>query len=186
MTTHRFPMTSVLRDGRRVIVRPFRETDVSVLHDFFLRIPVDWRRFAWDPIERRGLVESWADNIDYDKVFPLLAFDGSRVVADASLHRREFGPLRLVGRIKWLIDPAFRGVGLGAMLVNLLMDAARDRGLRHLTAMLISDLEQDAIEVLTPLGFKEYRIPGYGTDPDGNNHDMSKLVFSFPENGAPV
>ena len=46
------------------------------------------------------------------------------MVADASLHRREFGPLRLVGRIKWLIDPEFRGVGLGMTLVNLLMDAA--------------------------------------------------------------
>ena len=163
------------------MIRPFRSDDVDELHRFFIGLPADWRRFAWDRIENRGLVESWADNIDYDKVLPLLAFDGSRIVADASLHRREFGPLRLAGRIKWLIDPAFRGVGLGAMLVNLLMDAARNRGLQNLTCMLISDLEQDAIEILKPLGFEEYRIPGYGTDPDGNPHDMSKLVFSFPD-----
>ena len=112
-------------------------------------------------------------------MFPLLALDGSKVVADASLHRRDYGPLRLAGRIKWLIDPEFRGAGLGAMLVNLLMDAAREMGLRHLTCMLISDLEHDAIEILKPLGFEEYRIPSYGTDPDGAPHDMSKLVFSF-------
>ena len=65
------------------------------------------------------------------------------------------------------------------MLVNLLMDAARDGGLRHVTCMLISDLESDAIEVLKALGFEEYNIPGYGVDPDGDAHDMSKLVFSF-------
>jgi hypothetical protein len=41
------------------------------------------------------------------------------------------------------------------------MDVARDRGFRRLTCMLISDLEQGANDVLTPLGFKEYRIPGY-------------------------
>jgi hypothetical protein len=70
-------------------------------------------------------------------------------------------------------------VGLGALLVNLLMDAARTRGLRHLTCMLISDLERDAIDVLKPLGFQEHRIPGYGADPDGNSHDMSMLVYSF-------
>ena len=74
-----------------------------------------------------------------------------------------------------------KGVKLGArgLTVNLLMDAARDMGLRHLTCMLISDLEKDAIEVLKQLGFEEYRIPGYGVDPDGDAHDMSKLVFSF-------
>jgi GNAT superfamily N-acetyltransferase len=176
---HRYPKQAALRDGRSVLVRPFREEDAEELHRFFLRLPANIRRFAWDRIEQRSLVDEWASNIDYDKVLPLLAFDRSQVVADATLHRREQGPLRLVGRIKWLLDPAFRGVGLGALLVNLLMDVARDRGLRHLTCMLISDLEQDAIDVLTPLGFKEYRIPGYGADPDGNTHDMSKLVYTF-------
>ena len=38
---------------------------------------------------------------------------------------------------------------------------------------------QDAIDVLKPLGFEEYLIPGYGVDPDGSTHDMSKLVFTF-------
>jgi len=179
LATHRYPEQAVLRDGRSVLVRPFREEDADELHRFFLRLPAHIRRFAWDKIEQRSLIDDWARNIDYDKVLPLLAFDRSRIVADATLHRREHGPLRLVGRIKWLLDPSFRGVGLGAMLVNVLMDVARERGLRHLTCMLISDLEQDAVDVLTPLGFKEYRIPGYGADPDGNTHDMSKLVYSF-------
>ena len=183
MSNHPYPKQAVLRDGRNVLIRPFRRDDAEALHAFFLRLPPEIRRFAWDAIDRKGLVESWADNIDYDQALPLLAFSGTRVVADATLHQREFGPLRLVGRVKWLLDPEFRGAGLGAMLVNLLMDAARERGLRHLTCMLISDVEQDAIDVLTPLGFTEYRIPRYGVDPDGNSHDMTKLVFSINGNG---
>lgn len=179
MTKHRYPEHAVLRDGRSVVIRPFHQDDIDELHAFFLRLPAELRRFAWDRIEQRSLVEGWGKSIDYNKVLPLLAFDGSRIVADASLHRRDYGPLRLVGRIKWLLEPAFRGVGLGAMMVNILMDTARARGLRHVTCMLISDLEQDAVDVLTPLGFKEYRIPGYGADPDGTSHDMSKLVYSF-------
>ena len=175
----RYPTETVLRDGRKVLVRPFRAEDAPALHRFFSGLPSQWKRFAWDPIESRGTVERWADSIDYSRTLPLLAFAGSDIVADASLHRREFGPLRLVGRIKWLIEPEYRGAGLGAMLVNLLIDEARAMGLRHLTCMLISDLEQDAIDVLDPLGFKEYRVPGYGVDPDGNVHDMSKLVFAL-------
>jgi hypothetical protein len=42
--------------------------------------------------------------------------------------------------------------------------------------MLIADLEADAVRTLADLGFDRYPIPGYGTDPDGNQHDMVKMV----------
>jgi GNAT superfamily N-acetyltransferase len=175
----RYPQEAALRDGRKVILRPFRENDVDALHRFFVQLPVDYRRFAWDHIENRALIEEWGREIDYDKVLPLLALDGTRIVADATLHRRHGGPLRLVGRIKWMIDPAFRGVGLGTTLVNHFIRIARERGLRHLNCMLISDLEADAVKTLQDLGFQAYVMPGYGTDPDGNQHDMTKLVLKL-------
>ena len=77
------------------------------------------------------------------------------------------GPLRLVGRVKWLIDPGYRGAGLGTMLINHFIDTARANGLKFLNCMLISDLEADAVRVLLELGFRETRFAGYGTDPDG-------------------
>ncbi|HNU82521.1 MAG TPA: GNAT family N-acetyltransferase, partial [Thermoanaerobaculia bacterium] len=117
--------------------------------------------------------------LDYAKVFPLLALDGGKVVADATLHRRAHGPLRLVGRVKWLIDPDYRGAGLGTMLINHFIDTARVNGLKFLNCMLISDLETDAVRVLRELGFREQRLPGYGTDPDGAPHDMSHLVLAL-------
>ena len=176
---NRYPQEAALRDGRRVLLRPFAESDVDALYDFFRRLPEETRRFAWDRIDDRSLVESWGRNLDYAKAFPILAFDGIRVVADATLHRRPGGPLRLVGRIKWLLDPAFRGAGLGTTLVTNFIRTARAQGLRHLTCMLISDLEADAVETLLGLGFEEFSIPGYGTDPDGQQHDMTKMVLKL-------
>lgn len=176
---HHYPQEAVLRDGRKVLLRPFAERDVDELYAFFHRLPLEYRRFAWDPIDSHALIESWGRNIDYEKVFPLLAVDGHHVVADATLHRREGGPLRLVGRIKWMIDPAFRGVGLGTLLVNHFIDIGRENGLRHLSCMLISDLEADAVKTLQGLGFEAYVVKGYGTDPDGNQHDMTKLVLKL-------
>jgi ribosomal protein S18 acetylase RimI-like enzyme len=176
----RYPQEAVLRDGRRLLVRPFTENDVDALYEFFTqRLPPEVRRFAWDRIDNRALVESWGRELDYSKVLPLLALDGKRVVADATLHFREGSPLRLVGRIKWLIDPEYRGAGLGTILVNDFIRIARGDGLRHLTCMLISDLEADAVETLRGLGFEGYTIPGYGTDPDGNQHDMIKMVLKL-------
>lgn len=174
---NRYPQEAALRDGRRVLIRPFTERDTDGLFQLFQRLPEETRRFAWDRIGDRNLIESWGRNLDYDRVFPLLALDGTRIVADATLHRREGGPLRLVGRIKWLLDPDFRGAGLGTVLVNHFIRHARADGLRHLTCMLISDLEKDAVETLEGLGFESFVIPGYGTDPDGAQHDMTKLVL---------
>jgi GNAT superfamily N-acetyltransferase len=175
----RFPQEALLRDGRRVLLRLFSENDTGALYDFFQRLPEDVRRFAWDRIDNRALVDSWGRELDYAKVLPILAMDGNRVVADATLHRREGSPLRLVGRVKWLIDPEWRGAGLGTVLINKFIDIARSNGLRHLTCMLISDLEADAVKTLNDLGFAGYTIPGYGTDPDGKQHDMIKMVLKL-------
>ncbi len=174
---NRYPQEAVLRDGRRVLLRPFTQKDVRQLYEFFQRLPIEYRRFAWDPIDNPAIIEQWGREIDYSKAFPLLALDGNRIVADATLHRVQGGPLRLVGRIKWMLDPQFRGVGLGTALVTHFIDVARERGLRHLNCMVISDLEADAVKTLHELGFQSYVIPQYGTDPDGNQHDMTKLVL---------
>ena len=176
---NRYPQEAALRDGRRLLIRPFEAKDTKALYEFFMRLPNESRRFAWDPIDDPHLVESWGRELDYAKALPLLAFDGTKIVADATLHRRHGGPLRLVGRIKWLIDPEYRGIGLGTLLVNNFIGVARENGLRHLTAMLISDLEVDAVETLQTLGFKATVIPGYGTDPDGGQHDMTKMVLKL-------
>lgn len=177
--TIRYPQEAVLRDGRRLLIRPFTANDVDALYEFFQHLPEDVRRFAWDRIDKRSVVEGWGRDLDYSKVLPLLAFDGARIVADATLHRREGSPLRLIGRVKWLLDPEYRGVGLGTLLVNNFIATARVDGLRHLTCMLISDFEADAVSTLRDIGFEGYTIPGYGTDPDGNQHDMIKMVLKL-------
>lgn len=176
---HRFPREAVLRDGKRLMIRLFSEQDTDALYQFFQGLPEDVRRFAWDNIANRALVETWGRNLDYARVLPLLALDGSKIVADATLHRRERGPLRLAGRIKWLIHPDYRGLGLGTTLVNTFISIAREQGLRHLTCMLVSDLESDAVATLRELGFTAYEMPAYGTDPDGNAHDMVKMVMAL-------
>jgi ribosomal protein S18 acetylase RimI-like enzyme len=172
-----YPQEAVLRNGKRLLIRPFSPHDTQALYDFFESLPVEVRRFAWADVLDRALVEGWGRNVDYAKALPLLALDGQRIVADATLHRRQGGPLRLVGRIKWLMDPAYRGLGLGTTLVNDFINIATQQGLRHLTAMLIADLEADAVTTLADLGFEQTTMPGYGTDPDGEAHDMVKMVL---------
>jgi GNAT superfamily N-acetyltransferase len=178
MIPQRFPQEAVLRDGSRVLIRPFTERDTEALWQFFHRLPEGVRRLAWDNIDDRALVEHWGRNVDYYKALPLIAFDADdRIVADATLHRRHGGPLRFTGRVKWLIDPDYRGLGLGTILVNYFISMAKGNGLRFLTCMLFADVEADAVKTLEDLGFERVLYPGYGTDPDGSPHDMAKLTL---------
>ena len=43
--------------------------------------------------------------------------------------------------------------------------------------MLFADVEADAVHTLEELGFEKHSFPGYGTDADGNQHDMVKLTL---------
>jgi len=52
------------------------------------------------------------------------AIGASPLVADGAAAAPD-RPLRLVGRIKWMIDPAWRNVGLGSLLVNHFVATAR-------------------------------------------------------------
>ena len=175
----RFPQEAVLRDGKKALIRPFAADDTEALFEFFQRLPIEVKRFAWDDLRDRSLIDTWGRNIDYSNTLPLLAIQDQKIVADATLHGRRGGPLRLVGRIKWLLDPDYRGVGLGTTLVNNFISLARMQGLRHLSCMLIADLEADAIRTLEDLGFESTTVPGYGTDPDGAAHDMVKLTLKL-------
>ncbi|MFV1958722.1 MAG: N-acetyltransferase family protein [Planctomycetota bacterium] len=172
-----FPQEVGLRDARRVIIRPFTDRDTDALFAFFHGLPEERRRLAWDRIDSRRVVETWAREIDYEKTVPLLAWAGAKVVADATLHYRKVGPLRRVGRIKWLIHPDYLGAGVGTALITDFIEMARGNGLRHLTCMLVGDLDDDAATTLERMGFQTYRIPDYGTDPDGNVIDMMKMVL---------
>ncbi len=176
---HHYPQEAVTRDGRSLLLRPLSGEDSEALYDLFQRLPLESRRFDWNRIDDRSFIEFWTQNLNYDQIFPVIAVDGTRVVAEVTLECQERGPLRLVGRIHWLLDPDYRGIGLGTLLVKHFVGVARDRGLRHLTCMLIGDLEADAVKVLAELGFKAYSFPDYGTDPDGDPHDMTKMVLKL-------
>ena len=174
-----FPQEVGLRDARRVIIRPLAEYDTDALFAFFQSLPEGAKRRAWDRVEDREVVQRWAEQGDHEKAVSLLAIDGTTIVADASLHYRRYGPLRFVGRVKWLIDPAWHGAGVGTALITNFIQMARDNGLRRLTCMLMDGLEDDAVETLTTMGFEAHRIPNYGADPDGNPRDMMKMVLEL-------
>jgi putative acetyltransferase len=65
-------------------------------------------------------------------VFPLLAFKGDKVVANATLHRVGYGWRKHLGTLRIVVDTEFHGKGLGTLMINELVDLSQEFGLEKL------------------------------------------------------
>jgi hypothetical protein len=84
-----FRQVFTLRDGARVLLRPLVPGDRQALLDFFLPVSMEERRFMRHNISDPEIISSWAEEVDYDKVFPILAIINDRIVGISTLHFNE-------------------------------------------------------------------------------------------------
>jgi GNAT superfamily N-acetyltransferase len=169
----RYPATFELRDGTAVTLRPMTRDDAAVLGDFFLRIPEEDRFFMKDDVTDPGVIDSWAQRLDYDRTLPLLGFVGDRMVADAALVRHRGGYRRDCAEIRVVIEPEFRGKGLGTILMRELITVAWDAELDHVDFEMVSDIQSEAIEAVEGLGALDAcTLSGYVKYEHGKAHDL--------------
>ena len=135
------------------------------------------KQFLYDNVTDRAVIEGWTKNINFDYVLPLLAIVNDEVVADATLHRRNFGPLRHIGRIRIVVKENYAGKGIGTILTNEITDIAKKTNLRIMSCMLAEEGEKEAIETLEALGFKKVAIiPLYAMDLDGKVDNVAMMI----------
>ncbi len=177
----RYPKDYVLRDGTRLLFRPMVPGDVDALWDFFRLIPPEDRLYFREEIDRRDVVRRWADALDYDAVLPILAFDGGRIVGDATLHRQKSGWKRRLGFLRIQVAPDFRHRGLGTAMIRELRHIGEKMGLRYLVAEIIEE-QQPAVRSFEKLGFEKVAVlPNYVCDADGRLHNLVVLHYAMTE-----
>ncbi|HTE86976.1 MAG TPA: GNAT family N-acetyltransferase [Dehalococcoidia bacterium] len=150
--------------------------DVDGLLGFFLRVPEDERFFLKEDVSSRAVAENWAGHLDYDRALPLLALDDGRIIADAVLLRHRGNARSHVGEIRIVVDPFYRGQGVGVALMRELADIAYDAELEFILFELVTDVEEPAIQAARSLGALDAgRIEGAARDPRGHQHDVAFL-----------
>jgi len=107
----RYPRTVALRDGTTVTVRPLVPRDEGKLIRLFSDISYEELRNPHDNVSDPTIVRRWCRNINYERVFPVVAELGGRIVGDGTLHRRPVGPTPGVGRFRAYVRPELRGPG---------------------------------------------------------------------------
>ena len=172
MTPMEFPKTVKLSSGKEIILRPMESGDEVPLLHFFQSVPAEDRMFFRDDVTNPAVIRRWARTIDYERMIPLLAFDGDRVVADASLHRQASGWSPHVGEIRVSVATDCRGQGLGTALAREIFHLALSLKLEKVMAQMMS-CQNAAMAVFESLGFtQEAVLKNYVRDQRGAKHDL--------------
>ncbi len=176
-----FPKTWDLEDGTRVTVRPMEKQDRERLALFFKRVPEDELRFLKDDVRDMRIIDQWTDNLNYDRVLPLVVEVDGRLIADASLHRRKEGWRRHMGGVRVVVDPAYRHKGLASRLIDALAEIAGREGLERLYAEVPAD-DETAIDLFQKRGFTQVaRFPRNILDRAGKYHDLAVYHLELAE-----
>jgi len=121
----------------RVLLRPMTAADQELVSEMFCqRASVDDVRYLKENVRDPGFVAGWFTDINYEKVVPLLALHNDKLVGDATLHLQK-GASRHVGELRIFLTREFRGVGLGSLLLQELIQLGGSLGLRFLVAQVI-------------------------------------------------
>lgn len=169
----RYPRTAELRDGTTVELRPMARDDADALHAFFQRIPEGERFYLKDDVTDPQVLRSWTEHLDYDRALPLLAVAGGRVVANVVLLRRRGGSRRHAAEIRAVIDPEYRGKGLGVLMMRDLVDIAWDAELEEVIFEVVADAQDEALQASSFLGAVHAgRVEALARDSQGRPHDV--------------
>ena len=169
---HRYPKAVL----GQILLRPMNASDEVALVSFYRRIPVDERQLFREDVTRLSVIQAWVKNLDYGRILPILAFQGSRIVADASLHRDQGGWSRHLGKVRLTLDPEFRRQGLARLLMQEFIDLSKSLGIAILEAELL-DVQKQAALLFEDMGFQRVAtLPQHAIDLSGRVHDL--LVYS--------
>lgn len=142
----RFPCNAALYDGEQVTIRPLQPNDKSELLSFFQRVPEEDRFYLNSDVAAPEVISEFTDRIDLSQTIPLVAEAEDRILADATLHRSRRAARRHVGELRVVVDPDYRGRGLGVRLIHELVQLGRDLELHALVFELVSGHQQSAIQ----------------------------------------
>jgi len=171
-----FRQVVTLRDGARVLLRPLTQDDRQGLLGLFLPVSKDELRFMRHNVSDPAAINTWIDNLDYDKVFPLIAVVGDRIVGEATLHFQQ-GAARHRGEVRMFLAKDFRRRGLGTKLSQALIEIAKRRSLYLLEVQIVRDLSND-IKAMEKVGFEvNCSFSDYYMLPDGELRDVVHMLL---------
>ena len=159
-----------MRGGGEYLVRPMHPDDASMLQQLVQRLSPESRyfRFVSTLTELPAHMLARLSLIDYEREMALVA-----VIRESDAEGQEQERIIAVSRyitnvdrrsceFSLLVDDAFSGKGLGAKMMQSIMEVARDRGLEEIDGLILAN-NTPMLKLMRSLGFG---VRSYEEDPD--------------------
>ena len=173
----RYPKEVVLKNKKEALIRPLEKTDESMLTNFYAAIPEKDRWYLRYNVMDPATIKRWIEAIGTETAYSIVALAAEKIIAHASLHLRDFGSTRHVGRLRIMVLPEFRHQRLGTWMLLDLIQLAMDKGLNDLRADFVVGVENGAIEAAHKLDFfKSAVLKEYVKSPRGLRYDLQIMV----------
>jgi ribosomal protein S18 acetylase RimI-like enzyme len=162
-------------------IRPLTGGDEDAIRDFFARIPEADRRFFRENVSEAGTVQRWLEDTGAVR---LVAVDDEGKVRGYEAIVPGIGWSSHVGDLRVIVDPDFRGRGVGSRLVRKAVLMAERMGVTKLMVEVIAN-QGGTVATFRALGFQpEALLRDHVRDRDGVTHDLMLLVHAADENEA--
>lgn len=161
----------VLPDGTRILTRPLRPEDAALYPDFVAHVSLEDSRLRFFSAVRE-LSEARIHeltHLDYERAMAFIAFDEAKceMLGVVRLHLDDD---RRAGEFAVIVRSAFKGHGLGWMLMQRMIDYARMIGLARIHGQVLAE-NTAMLHMCAELGFH------IEDDPDGKGIMRVTLEF---------
>jgi RimJ/RimL family protein N-acetyltransferase len=176
-----FPREVRLDNAKTLQLRLMGRADRDEIVRFAQALPKQDLLFLRTDITDPRMVDEWIAKADANRSVAILAYDGERLAGYATLHHDEVLWTRHVGEIRTNVGADYRGIRLGARLVEEMFLIAKEIGLKKITANMTSD-QKAARRTFERIGFRpEALLADHVVDAEGRMHDM--LIMSYDVDG---
>lgn len=163
--------------GKAVSIRPPESGDQATMARFAAGLPAHDLLFLARDIRQPKVLAAWLAAQASGEIASFIALDGDDVAATVAAHSDRLSWSAHVWDIRLLVAPAWRGKGLGRILLDRAIGAAVAAGATRLTARMTPD-QAGAITLFEESGFRaEAMLRGQLRDADGKLHDLAVLAM---------
>jgi L-amino acid N-acyltransferase YncA len=179
MILYEYPKTTVLKNGTKLTIRPLIKDDEEALIDFFLSLAPEDRLRLKEDVSDPQVIKRWIYDLDYDNLLPLIALDGGQIVANGTLQFSPIGWTKHQGEVRVTCHRKYREIGLATVIVENLINIAKDFGLEQLTSEFAPTLDE-AYSLAEKMGFKEAAVfKDFIKDSMGTYADLVLMVMDI-------
>ncbi|MBD9516141.1 GNAT family N-acetyltransferase [Pseudomonas sp. PDM22] len=170
-------------NGTAVEFRLMTAEDGPALNQFMAELPVHDLLFVRRNISHPKVIKAWLEALG-KSVSSLVAYANGQLVGCTAVVVDSCSWSPHVGDLRILVAPAWRGRGLGRVLIKECVNLALSQGLEKLTVQMTVD-QSAAITTFEGLGFQpESVLRNHVKDHDGRTYDLALLSLEVKELAA--